>query len=230
MDEFKSRRVRWDLENFMKFDAVKSWGREKESFEGRVKRCWQNSEGRYPYNMIEKLRKNKEFNTVKTMLLNHLLERRYRKPLTCSDREVTNKLRILFAQVSVSMLNPDLVIMDEFQRFSYLFSPDDNELGIISRCFLYKGRTKILLLSATPYKLYSTLEEIEQNPSEEHYKEFYQVMDFLFEGRKAEFHSVWEDYSTALSELKSGDQVILNLKKRQNMRCMKEYAGRKGYR
>lgn len=214
MDEFKNRRLCRDLEDFMKFNARKSWEGEKEHIEWRVKRCWQISGGRYPENIITKIQKNKEFAPIKEMLLNHLQERRLQKPLTCSDQYIINKLRILFAQISAAMLKPDLVIMDEFQRFHYLFSPDEGELDIVSRCFLHKGKTKILLLSATPYKLYSTLEEIEQNPSEEHYKEFYQVMDFLFKGRESEFHSVWEDYSAALSELKTGDQTILTLKKK----------------
>ena len=35
----------------------------------------------------------------------------------------------MFARISVSMLEPDLVIMDEFQRFKFLLSSDDSELA-----------------------------------------------------------------------------------------------------
>lgn len=47
-----------------------------------------------------------------------------------------NKLRVMFARISVSMLEPDLVIMDEFQRFKFLLSSDDSELGILAHSFL----------------------------------------------------------------------------------------------
>lgn len=42
----------------------------------------------------------------------------------------------MFARISVSMLEPDLVIMDEFQRFKFLLSSDDSELGILAHSFL----------------------------------------------------------------------------------------------
>ena len=79
------------------------------------------------------------------------------------------------------MLEPDLVIMDEFQRFKFLLSSDDSELGILAHSFLSGHDTRVLLLSATPYKLYSTLEEIDENQLDEHYAEFFQVMNFLFD-------------------------------------------------
>lgn len=87
----------------------------------------------------------------------------------------------MFARISVSMLEPDLVIMDEFQRFKFLLSSDDSELGILAHSFLSGHDTRVLLLSATPYKLYSTLEEIDENQLDEHYAEFFQVMNFLFD-------------------------------------------------
>lgn len=37
----------------------------------------------------------------------------------------------------------------------------------------------MLLLSATPYKMYSTLEEIDETQVDEHYSEFFDVMNFL---------------------------------------------------
>ena len=44
--------------------------------------------------------------------------------------------RQMFARISVSMLEPDLVIMDEFQRFKFLLSSDDSELGILAHLSL----------------------------------------------------------------------------------------------
>ena len=148
------------------------------------------------------------------MLLNHLHERRYNKQLTYSNYYVMNKLRVMFARISVSMLEPDLVIMDEFQRFKFLLSSDDSELGILAHGFLSGHDTRVLLLSATPYKLYSTLEEIDENQLDEHYAEFFQVMNFLFddEVKDIKFKEVWKNYSHALSELKAGDSAIIRMK------------------
>ena len=74
--------------------------------------------------------------------------------------DILSKLRMMFARLCRSV-KPDLVIMDEFQRFKFLISADvSTETGMADR-FL-KNDIKILLLSATPYKLYSTLEEISE--------------------------------------------------------------------
>ena len=120
----------------------------------------------------------------------------------------------MFARISVSMLEPDLVIMDEFQRFKFLLSSDDSELGILAHSFLSGHDTRVLLLSATPYKLYSTLEEIDENQLDEHYAEFFQVMNFLFddEVKDTSFKEIWKNYSVALSELKAGDSAIIRMK------------------
>jgi hypothetical protein len=121
----------------------------------------------------------------------------------------------MFARISTEMLQPDLVIMDEFQRFKFLIKSDsETETGILARQFLGGNDTRILLLSATPYKLYSTLEEINDAEGvDEHYREFLQVMDFLFTGKNDKFRKVWSDYNIALHELKDGDYSIIRVKK-----------------
>jgi len=95
------------------------------------------------------------------------------------NRECINRMRKIFAQISLEMLDPDLVIMDEFQRFKDLIAPKDDESGMLARKFLNNKNIKVLLLSATPYKPYSTFEEIKESDGEDHYQEFMQVMDFL---------------------------------------------------
>lgn len=210
--EFSRHKI--SLEKFMIMDAVKAWDWAKWSFENRVSECEKESAGKYPANVIQKLLDYPEYPVIRDMLLNHLHERRYGKQLTYSNYYVMNKLRIMFARISVSMLEPDLVIMDEFQRFKFLLSSDDSELGILAHSFLGGHDTRVLLLSATPYKLYSTLEEIDENQLDEHYAEFYQVMDFLFDDadKNARFKEIWKNYSIALSELKAGDGAIINIK------------------
>lgn len=160
----------------MIMDAVKAWdGWAKWNFENRVAECEKMTKGVYPQNVIEKILNYQEYESIRDMLLNHLHERRYNKQLTYSNYYVMNKLRVMFARISVSMLEPDLVIMDEFQRFKFLLSSDDSELGILAHSFLSGHDTRVLLLSATPYKLYSTLEEIDENQLDEHYAEFFRL-------------------------------------------------------
>ena len=213
MPDFKGHAA--SLEKFMIMDAVKAWdGWAKWSFENRVAECEKMTRGVYPQNVIDKILNYQEYESIREMLLNHLHERSYNKQLTYSNYYVMNKLRVMFARISVSMLEPDLVIMDEFQRFKFLLSSDDSELGILAHSFLSGHDTRVLLLSATPYKLYSTLEEIDENQLDEHYAEFFQVMNFLFddEVKDTKFKEVWKNYSHALSELKAGDSAIIRMK------------------
>ena len=74
---------------------------------------------------------------------------------------ILSRLRMAFAQVSIEEQEPDLVIMDEFQRFSSLIDSNDNddsEQGMLTRKFFGEmsgeNAPLILLLSATPYKPY----------------------------------------------------------------------------
>ena len=98
------------------------------------------------------------------------------------NRKIIGRLRYIFASISIEMLNADIVIMDEFQRFKDLinFNVDDkNEMQMLAEKFLSNNETKVLLLSATPYKIYSTMEEVASLEQENHFSEFINVMDFL---------------------------------------------------
>lgn len=124
-------------------------------------------------------------------------------------------LRVLFAQISVDLLKPDFVIMDEFQRFKYLLDSDaESETGMLAKRFFEGEDVRMLLLSATPYKMYSTLEEINDLALDEHYSEFFKVMDFLrpSHDERLRFREVWSNYSIKLRELSQGDTTILEVK------------------
>lgn len=123
----------------------------------------------------------------------------------CDYREraaIINTLRRIFAEISIDMLDPDLVIMDEFQRFNSLLEQGDDEQSMLANKFFDNERsnTKILLLSATPYKPYSTLEELNTDGMDEHYQDFMKVMDFLFatKDKTNQFKLLWQSYSSAL--------------------------------
>lgn len=133
------------------------------------------------------------------------------------NRPLINRLRMMFAEISLSKLEPDLVIMDEFQRFRDLITPPkDSEEKLLSQQFLQDTRTKVLLLSATPYKPYSTLEEIAEDEDSDHYHEFMEVMNFLFyDGTKQQhFHTVWQDYSASLCEISTDSLTVLFAQKK----------------
>ncbi|NLM21236.1 MAG: DEAD/DEAH box helicase family protein [Peptococcaceae bacterium] len=212
LEEYKK-----ELETLLIHEAKKEWPLKCKYYRDKVNECEVKTKGIYPANILAKILDYfSQDNDLKDMLISHLRSIRNNTAKKQSDRFVINKLRIMFAKISVSMLQPDLVIMDEFQRFKYLIASDENsEIGILARKFLNNKDTRILLLSATPYKLYSTLDEINEYHLDEHYCEFFDVMKFLFNSDKkfAEFKRIWSNYSVMLNELKEGDTAILQLKK-----------------
>ena len=99
---------------------------------------------------------------------------------------VIAKLRRLLAEVCVQALEPDLVILDEFQRFKMLLETREERRGPAAELAreLFRARNsdgnpvRTLLLSATPYKLYTADAEIE---NEDHYEDFLATTRFLFD-------------------------------------------------
>ena len=140
-----------------------------------------------------------------------------------NDSRFINFIRKSFAKASIKMLNHDLVIMDEFQRFNFLINSDDeeNDAAILAKSFLTSSnpdsaaaKIRVLLLSATPYKLYTTLEELDEKNNDEHYTEFNTVIKFLYNNdlKFKNYKNVWNDYSVALRELKNEENAVLVLK------------------
>jgi hypothetical protein len=95
--------------------------------------------------------------------------------------ELIGDLRAMLARVCLVVLKPALVILDEFQRFNDLFDDPDTEdnpaAELAHQLFNYEGRARVLLLSATPYKMYARNDE-----DEDHYADFLHTMQFLFPG------------------------------------------------
>lgn len=136
------------------------------------------------------------------------------------QKDLINKIRYCFAQISLGMLDPDLVIMDEFQRFKDLIEIDENDhsdRAMLSKKFLRDHTDScVLLLSATPYKPLSTLSEFTDG-EETHIKGFMRVMDFLFNGKdeNVRFHKVWDSYTEHLSEIRGNDLSVLMASKKE---------------
>ncbi len=88
---------------------------------------------------------------------------------------VVGELRSALAAACVGMLEPDLVILDEFQRFSHLLDGDD-EAAELARALFDFPEVRTLLLSATPYKMYTAAGEL---GGDDHYRDFVRTVKFL---------------------------------------------------
>ncbi len=201
----------------------------------------------YPFNIINELKKEKiEIEGVEKNLFKVIKETcaviknrncywnskcwKCKSYSECKRGPIISALRKAFAKISTDMLNPDLIIMDEFQRFNSLIKIDnDSDAGMLAQRFLQehsddeKTRTRVLLLSATPYKLFTTMEELNDSKDDDPYKEFFTVMDFLFENNKNDFQREWIEYSECLRTAKANGFSLLIDKK--NVAEAKMYDG-----
>lgn len=208
------------LEIIMKNDAYSAWEWAKPYYEKEVISCNEKSKNKYLAYMLKntkRLLKQKQSSgiTILKELLLHCEKIKANRNNRIPSNEIINKIRNIFAQISLDKLEPDLVILDEFQRFKYLIDSDPNsDTGMLASKFFNSDKVRMLLLSATPYKMYSTLEEIDETQVDEHYKEFFDVMDFLniTEEEKNNFKTVWSDYSVKLKEITKGATTIIEVK------------------
>jgi len=98
---------------------------------------------------------------------------------------ILGKLRKLLTEVCLDFMEADLYILDEFQRFKDLITSDEEritEATVIAQKVFNTSHVKILLLSATPFKPFTT--RIDADFEEDHHKEFTDVLTFLFNSQK----------------------------------------------
>ncbi len=206
-----------ELEIAMTDLASAAWSWHKDWYEKEVIDCNEKSNGVYLPYMMEATEKGlNELQPDGITLLSKVVEMclsiRENGMKRINNNSAIGRLRVLFSKISLDKLEPDLVIMDEFQRFKYLINSDpESETGMLAHKFFSSNNVRMLLLSATPYKMYSTLEEIDDTQVDEHYSEFLDVMGFLntTKGEQETFKNVWNNYSIKLKELSSGDATLL---------------------
>lgn len=116
-------------------------------------------------------------------------------------------LRHLLARQCLEALEPDLVILDEFQRFRELLDGNNEAASLAQALFNYRNpegeQVRVLLLSATPYKMLS----LDHEQEDDHYPDFLRTLRFLFED-EAQVESVQAEiqrFRRALYSLASGD-------------------------
>ncbi|WP_178915484.1 helicase-related protein [Natronomonas gomsonensis] len=149
----------------------------------------------------------------------------YNSRVTDSQRqrraELVGELRALLAELCVQDLQPNLIILDEFQRFRHLLESGEDEHELARRLFNYsdgRSEAKLLLLSATPYKMYTTYDE----PDEDHYKEFLQTIEFLATEENYErINDLLTEYRRGLYYVdQEGTDAVLDVKDElQNRLC-----------
>jgi len=114
---------------------------------------------------------------------------RYPNALHELRKEVVGDLRRLVARTAIDLLEPDLVILDEFQRFKPLVErPASTPAAeLADALFAWRDprthqRPMILLLSATPYKAVSLRSDVD---GDDHYGDLVATLGFLLDDDEA---------------------------------------------
>lgn len=105
-------------------------------------------------------------------------------------RRMIGALRMAMARTAVTRLAPDLVILDEFQRFKDLFpgarsSGDEHytDAQKLAQKIIMHPSAKSLVLSATPYKMFTLPDELD---AEDHHQDFHDTIAFLAGSERAD--------------------------------------------
>jgi hypothetical protein len=128
-------------------------------------------------------------------------------------RRVIAELRAILGRTCIKALRPDLVILDEFQRFKHLLDPTSEDAELARSLFEYadergssREAVRVLLLSATPYKMYS-LQHEQESGENDHYEDFIATYDFLVRNRSEDnkaLRTLLKDYRAAMFNLDGG--------------------------
>lgn len=94
------------------------------------------------------------------------------------NHDLIAEFRQSLAKAGVDTLEPDLVILDEFQRFRHLLNPESGDAAELAHALFQHPDAKVLLLSATPYKPFTNSDDVE----DDHYEDFLATIRFLAGG------------------------------------------------
>lgn len=107
---------------------------------------------------------------------------RYPASMTGPRNGVIARLRGKLSHACVDALQPDLIIMDEFQRFPDLLHGESDAAHLARELFDYRdpqgNAVRTLLLSATPYRMLTL--HGDQAEDGDHYNDFLETLTFLF--------------------------------------------------
>jgi len=130
------------------------------------------------------------------------------------QRQVIGELRAILAATCVRALQPDLIILDEFQRFKHLLEGDADASLLARELFNYsdsESKARVVLLSATPYKMYTLTDEA---ADDDHYIDFLRTARFLLNdpGKTADLDGLLRKYRTELFRLGADDGALRGIK------------------
>ena len=138
--------------------------------------------------LIDRFRKDVAADEALSARLTEAVERfrrrrdRYPSDMTGPRNAIIARLRSKLSHACVDALQPDLIIMDEFQRFPELLHGDSDAAHLARVLFSYGQGGDIpartLLLSATPYRML-TLQD-DDAADGDHYSDFLETLTFLF--------------------------------------------------
>lgn len=143
----------------------------------------------------------------------------YRKHISPRDRKARDRfigdLRFVLALSCVKALEPDLIILDEFQRFKHLLHGEDPMAQLANELFEYQDarvvdhEAKVILLSATPYKMYTMHHEAGE---EVHETDFIETVRWLFdsEEKTQTFRESLRQYRLELYRLGNPDEESMH--------------------
>ncbi len=136
---------------------------------------------------------------------------------------LNKRLREALIECCLRYVDADLFILDEFQRFRNLIdeTSEDEQARIARKVFRQQHDSRVLLLSATPFKAFTGHEDVERG--EDHYKEFSKVLGFLLSGEEDRLGH-YETHRKALHgqiiALRSGETASLSSAHRDEVQAV----------
>lgn len=144
------------------------------------------------------------------------------------ERErVIGELRQTLARSCVEALEPDLVILDEFQRFRDLLQEPDpdspEDIRHLAHHLFDQAGSRTLLLSATPYKMYTLRDE----EHDDHYADFLKTSRFLMGDNEAQaLEDDLRAFRHALTNFRTAGEKAVLSRKRRIERRLRRYISR----
>ncbi|MCB0532015.1 MAG: helicase [Saprospiraceae bacterium] len=135
--------------------------------------------------------------------------------------EIIVLLRKLLTRACLEYLSAELIILDEFQRFSEIIGTNDEgpksaAIELAQAVFELED-TKVLMLSATPFKPFTNLTDEDQG--ENHYQELVKVLNFLMKKHDQKFWNQFEEDRRAFfNVLRNPREAMCDLKKVKSLK------------
>jgi hypothetical protein len=144
----------------------------------------------------------------------------YTKEEKRTARRLIGAVRSCLARASIDALEPDLVILDEFQRFKHLLETPKDDVDaddvrqLAQQLFDYQG-VCVLLLSATPYKLFTVAGEAAVS-GDDHYKDFLSTTRFLLKEKPERIAAIESAFRQFRESLIAGGGVSVQREEAQS--------------